>query len=858
MFCRILSGAGENTVLLLKHSSDLGADSVLKWVEEYNKSVEPCDAIKASRVRFFPERPKELFWARMRALRWRCLSISTRAPYDVHTTAGDALSTFICHLCIKEGEQMWQRNVAAGLVEEVGMGPFLIANGEDDAVCRGILWLLNPDLIRAGSEHLERCQREQSGYFNRESVPKDLEAGLVEAFKEVVRAKGDRTALRDIDLRKNSDRPAACKTFVPPGVPPIHVIGEKALDMYDRLMNQITGYKLSFKGMDFLFHSFVMYHFQMGFIGMHIIGFGSSVLCIKATYRGDDMAGTIRNGQELVIKAVHFTKGRARQENRIRHDAIVTALRFFLSADLRRGTLRARILPNPLYVYQDRRKCAAGFVRYDRDSVKREPAKNRPLLCFGAFELISEGSLHASGIVKDAVSKYRDEGTVSSNLIRIVQAIFFATKTMNDRQCFIMDISWANMALREIDGKFIVTFLDTGGSTVISTGKRNDNAKALVRCSTSYYAGPNAGPLNGKPTPHLGASKQSKQTSVGCLSDSKIREIFALDPSVCRTCSGTPTYRDEQLAEELDSLSNSDKILDPELACRIDFAAASMSSVQLFHRAPRESAARAKWLQDVVAATKSKEAMLDFLLQGIEDPNVRANSCSDMLLCSVADVFHKSLREKDRITVLDALISKAISCKVFSPSQKEALEGAGIPLLGGEIICPAGCSNEDWQASKWAGFTLPPLTLKEEFNTTGVSMGAGVQTPIAISYGDLIGFYAGTEASANTAISTDELPPCRYTAYAMDGESRLHVVADQPVEWFLERKVVGPFLNGVVGNETKCNVYLARRDYFRSNDGILYIAMYASSDIAAGEFLRWRYDPRRGAGGVDSYMFPMD
>ena len=83
---------------------------------------------------------------------------------------------------MKEGEQMWQRNVAAGLVEEVGMGPFLIANGEDDAVCRGILWLLNPDLIRAGSEHLERCQREQSGYFNRESVPKDLEAGLVEAF----------------------------------------------------------------------------------------------------------------------------------------------------------------------------------------------------------------------------------------------------------------------------------------------------------------------------------------------------------------------------------------------------------------------------------------------------------------------------------------------------------------------------------------------------------------------------------------------------------------------------------------------------------------------------------------------------
>jgi hypothetical protein len=51
---------------------------------------------------------------------------------------------------------------------------------------------------------------------------------------------------------------------------------------------------------------------------------------------------------------------------------------------------------------------------------------------------------------------------------------------------------------------------------------------------------------------------------------------------------------------------------------------------------------------------------------------------------------------------------------------------------------------------------------------------------------------------------------------------------------------VGPFLNGAVGNETTCNVHLARKDYFRRNDGILYIAMDASREISADEFLRWR------------------
>jgi hypothetical protein len=67
---------------------------------------------------------------------------------------------------------------------------------------------------------------------------------------------------------------------------------------------------------------------------------------------------------------------------------------------------------------------------------------------------------------------------------------------------------------------------------VTSAGKRNDHATALVKCSTSYSAGPLADerPLSGKTTPHLGATKQSKQTSVGSLNDSKILEILLRTP----------------------------------------------------------------------------------------------------------------------------------------------------------------------------------------------------------------------------------------------------------------------------------------------------------------------------------------
>jgi hypothetical protein len=162
------------------------------------------------------------------------------------------------------------------------------------------------------------------------------------------------------------------------------------------------------------------------------------------------------------------------------------------------------------------------------------------------------------------------------------------------------------------------------------------------------------------------------------LSDAKILKIFAPDPSVCHICSGTPIYRDEQLAEELDSPSNCDKLLDSEwhaalispqrLCPHYSYFIVLRGTMMHVHNGCE------MWQWQPVA----RRLCLISSCKGIKDPYVRAESRSDTLV-SVADVFHKSLRKEDRIRVQDALVSKAMPYKVFSPSQKQALKGDKMP-----------------------------------------------------------------------------------------------------------------------------------------------------------------------------------
>ena len=195
MMCRILAGTGNgpgSAVLAVICSTDLGVDSVLSWIEEYNEGAGSDDSVDVSRLWIFPFRSKELFWSYLHGMRNRCLSIDTISHYGVHTTAGDALACGVPHLGIRSKDQMWHQNVASLLVEQVGLGQFLIANDVVDLAQKAVWWLLNPAMLQAASEHLGQMKEEQLGYFNEAQFVAEFEEGISAAFAEVVRVKGDR------------------------------------------------------------------------------------------------------------------------------------------------------------------------------------------------------------------------------------------------------------------------------------------------------------------------------------------------------------------------------------------------------------------------------------------------------------------------------------------------------------------------------------------------------------------------------------------------------------------------------------------------------------------------------------------
>ena len=75
------------------------------------------------------------------------------------------------------------------------------------------------------------------------------------------------------------------------------------------------------------------------------------------------------------------------------------------------------------------------------------------------------------------------------------------------------------------------------------------------------------------------------------------------------------------------------------------------------------------------------------------------------------------------------------------------------------------------------------------------------------------------------------------------------------LRWLQDHQSTGAFMNaGDWKGGPPSNVRMDRHSAWTDPaTGIVWIPMYASCDIAAGEFLRWNYSPVDGEGGVYSF-----
>jgi len=859
-WCEMLAGTGDgpkSAILMLLDGPETNVRAVDRWRIEFNEG-QSCDGkcvevISPARIFWFPYRPKESFWMFLEALGCRLVSVSCLGRYDVHTLASDSLACRVLHLCIDNPGQDWPQRVAQLLVKQTGLASVLIANCEADFVKKGIQLLLDAGLRQAASTHLRHGSDRQVGFYERESRVPNLENMLLGSLHEARRVGGDVTKMKDIDFTKAE--PVQDVVLFGPQ-PDLMPFGETADDQFQRFMQQLAlkrHYIGKVKQWGFMFEILIRASHEIGFRHMNIVGLGSSSICARAIYLGDG-GEDIKSGEAAALKMPHFAHS-VRQENRMGNDPNVIALNVHEASGLRRSGRTKEILPVPFRVWPNKMYAgvAVGGVESriptSESGHATKPARSRAAMSVAAYRFIENGTMANNTHYLQIVEEYRDRGIISDKRTRIIQAIFFSVFFMNERGIFNMDISLENLALKEDGHRWLVVWIDTGGSLVM----KREGAAPFARQSTSMCPAI-SGPAPGHSIPVLPKPKKG----ISYFGMQFVRDCVAAKPECQRalTCFGTDTFRDDEEANKLRSGREKNKPFGRDRASRWDSFGAASVAVQSFNPAPRANGEREAWKAELLAARQasSSEPMRAFLAKGM-----RPGICVERpeVLAEYARLLHAMLRTDvvQRIVAKDALLKHLLTTDTWSLEQKAALDGEGIPFEG---KWPAG--------SQWAGRPVPRLVVVNE-----AGMGAGVRTDVDIEQGRLVTVYVGTKA---TEIGVAEFPPNRRTAYAMKGarnepeiigrrrplhagDQRIHAVSDQPFAMLQAMNAAGPLLNASSKDED-ANIDLDRADFWEDNVGNVYIGMYAKYGITKGSFLRWNYDYKAGRGGADAFFFSDD
>ena len=347
----------------------------------------------------------------------------------------------------------------------------------------------------------------------------------------------------------------------------------------------------------------------------------------------------------------------------------------------------------------------------------------------------------------------------------------------------------------------------------------------------------------------------TKDSNFRFVTDSDLRrgERLSRDKGLGGCGRGDPTYFDKAEHERREN-AGPNKVLEKGECAREDVFQHGRGVLRLFHQVRGNAA---EWEKQALAATADgdPQKVLEFMLKGrrVEGPCLQPRAA-----LTFAKYLAEALRPgPDRASILNLMTHAAATSPIFSSEDEACLALGGIPFLGGRVG-DLGVSNH-----KWLDWVIPPTAAQYEPAGAGerVELGVGVKSLGDIEDGGVASFYVGKLRKESDGKGVFDYFPTRYGVSVNSKQQGEKIVADAAgskkltIQWFKTHQVTGPFLNaGDWRGGKRSNVRLDRDHAWTDPaTGLVWIPMFALRPIAAGEFLRWKYDPTAGQGGAYNF-----
>jgi hypothetical protein len=490
------------------------------------------------------------------------------------------------------------------------------------------------------------------------------------------------------------------------------------------------------------------------------------------------------------------------------------------------------------------------------------------------------------GRLEDALAararEWQQGGTVSHDLVLDCQEMFLSLWHFQANGGIIGDIKTQNIGLNANGQK---VFWDLGHGWCgppkggDKYGKRSGPTPLTRRTSTCHFAAEGAG-SNPRGDANLFLASEKAKGGFRCMTnkDLILGEMRSQHRGrgLGRLGNGTFTLYDAEAARmrAAEAKKDPDAPLDPKAEQDEDVFQASRTALQIFHPVDWEApGGPADWERRATAAAADPKRMLQFMLDG--SPAADAKQQQPLALQRFADLFALALGPRRlRPGLIELMTQLALTVPVLPPEVEQAILCGGFAFSGGAAGHVYPGIKPTWQA-----MVIPPTRLllephcKENVSQPSASpspspspgkgghIGVGLQAVNAIGYRQFVAFYCGTKRAHSDGVGPMDTYPSRYGVSVRSGRQKDKFSIDGFVgrkltlQWLKDHQATGAFMNaGDWEGGLASNVRLDRHSAWTDPaTGIVWIPMYAICDIAAGEFLRWKYSPVDGEGGFYTF-----